>query len=98
MNDLINEMVEAFTNSVSGSAGEIAGYAREVFNDNAEALEEIARAYADSELTKEEFEEELEDQRITLETQLLALVVIQKAALQRAIDSALDIFRRSVGL
>ncbi|MBT8123645.1 MAG: hypothetical protein KJO81_02340 [Gammaproteobacteria bacterium] len=101
MYELIDEMVGAFSQSIidEGEDGEdAAGYAFEAFTENAEMLEEIATLYNNFELTEEEFEEELEDQRITLETQLLALVVIQKAMLQRAIDSALNIFRQSVGL
>ena len=98
MYDLIDDMVDAFSYSIGEGAGEIAEYAYQVFSENFAMLEEIALLYANYELTEEEFEEELEDQRITLETQLLALVVIQKAVLQRAIDSALNIFRQSVGL
>ena len=99
MYELINDMVDAFAQSIfdEGEDGEdAAGYAYEVFNNNAEMLDEIAALYDDGELTEEEFNDELEDQRITLETQLLALNVMKKAMLQRAIDSALNVFRQSV--
>jgi hypothetical protein len=104
MNDLIDGMVNAFRQSVDDDLGigddvaDAAEYSRDVFLDNAAMLEEIAELYYEGELTEDEFEDELEDQRQTLETQLLALVVIQKAALQKAIDGALDIFRQSVRL
>lgn len=96
MNDLIDEMVDAFCQDADDDVVDAADYAQEVFIGNAEMLEEIAILYEDGELTKEEFEDELEDQRQTLETQLLALVVINKAALQKAIDNALNIFKKSI--
>jgi hypothetical protein len=103
MNDLIDQMVNAFRQSIDdGDLGigddvvDAVEYSRDVFLDNAAILEEIAQLYYDGELTEDEFEDELEDQRQALATQLLALVVIEKVALQKAIDGALDILRQSV--
>ena len=102
MNNLIDDMVNAFRQSVDDGLGigddvtDAAEYSRDVFLDNAAVLEEITELFYDGELTEDEFEDELEDQRQTLENQLLVLVVIEKVALQKAIDSALDIFRQSV--
>ena len=99
MYDFVDDMVAAFSQSIideGEDAKHAAGYAYEVFADNADMLDEIAALYEEGELNEEEFNDELEDQRITLETQLLALEVIEKAMLQRAIDGALNVFRQSV--
>ena len=98
MSNLFEDMSQEFAKGMGSEVSNAAEYSKKVFLENAEMLEEIAQMYRDGDLTKEEFEEELADQRKTLETNMLAVMVIGKVALQKAMDGALSVFKKSIGL
>lgn len=84
----IGDMAGAMSDSIGEGAGDLAGFAVAALSKQAEALAELAEARASGELDEAEFEAELQREMLITETEMLAVTVIGKAALQKAIQAA----------
>jgi len=96
INNVINDMVSAMKNSVESDAEDISGYAQQVLQGEKETLQELAELRLNGQITDEELKSELQDEKDTVEAQMLALVVMNKAMIQKAANAAMDVLFKAV--
>lgn len=94
----IGEMAGAMQASVAEDAGDIAQFAQRVLMNQKDSLAELAQARLDGDLDEEEFTDELKREMLVTETELLALTVMGKAAIQKAIQAATSVLLSLVKL
>jgi len=70
--------------------------AENVLKDEKDALADIAKARLLGEINDEELKSELEDEQTTLEAALLVCEIKAKAMVQKAINSALNVFVEAI--
>ena len=95
MDTIFSQMSVVIGSSAQEGTAEAAEYAKKVLEENKEILHEIKDLYQADELTLAEFESELNDQKESLEAQMLVGIIIGKVAMQKAMDSALDILKKT---
>ena len=96
INNVINDMVSVMKNSVESDAEDISGYAQQVLQGEKETLQELAELRLNGQITDEELKSELQDEKDTVEAQMLALVVMNKAMIQKAANAAMDVLFKAV--
>ena len=82
--------------SLGEGAGDIASYAVKALKNQKASLAELAEARQSGELDEAEFEEELQREMLITETEMLAVTVIGKAAIQKAIQAAIGVLTKLV--
>jgi hypothetical protein len=92
----IEDMVSAVSGVISGEWPEVKDCVKQALEDEKEALEEIAKARINGEIDDEDMKSQLEDEKVALEAALLACQVKAKAAAQKAVNAAVDVFRNAV--
>ena len=70
----------------------------EVMKEHKASLEELAQAYTEGEITKEEFEEELDREKQLLQAELLTLKICSAAAVQNAVNTAIGCVKSTLKL
>lgn len=90
--EVFDSMVSVFGDNLKEGGDEALAYGKKVLAERKSDLENISKIYADK-LTKliQEYESQLEDEKTTLESQLLAEQVIVKSTAQKAINAAMDL-------
>ena len=90
--EVFNDIVSAFSDNLKEGGDEAIGYGKKVLEERKAGLENISKIYADKFATlAKQYKSELEDEKTTLEAQLLAEQVIAKSAAQKAINAAMDL-------
>jgi hypothetical protein len=92
----IEDMVTAVKGIVDEDKDKIKGYARQIFDEEKQTLNQLALLRVSGQITDEELQSELEDEKDTVQAQLLALKVLNKATAQRAANAALDVLYQAV--
>ena len=87
---IVNDMIASISGQVSGDVDVIKNYFLQIVKKQKEALDSIADGFKSGELTVEEVKEELESQKTVLETELLAIQVMNKAMVQKAANAAIN--------
>lgn len=89
--EVFNGMVSIFGNNLKEGGDEALAYGEKILAERKTSLENISKTYADK-FTKliNQYKSELEDEKTTLESQLLAEEVIAKSAAQKAINETMD--------
>jgi len=93
---VLQDMLNAATHVLSDEGPRVQGALGEVLQDQKAALQAIAEARLSGEITAEEALRQLEDEKATFEAGLAMVSAVGKAALQRAINAALDVFWKAV--
>jgi hypothetical protein len=93
---VLGDMLDAVKGSVDADWDDVKGYAKQVFENQKEALKVLAEQRLRGELSDEELESELEDEKDTLEAELKAIQVMTKAMAQRAANAAVDVFFNAI--
>lgn len=96
MNNVISDMLSAASEAIDEGIGDFNTYAGRILENHRNSLAELAEARIAGHIDNTVFERELERERVVLETELITLQIISRAAAQRAINSAIDAFARSV--
>lgn len=86
----IGGMSDAMQGSLGEGAGEIASFALTALSKQKDALAELADALRTGDISRQDFEEEMQRQMLIVETELLTVTVIGKAAIQKAINAAIS--------
>lgn len=94
----IDQMTLAVKEVLLDDAGKIVGYPDTIIKNKYESLRELAEAMVSGEITEEDFEEEIERERMVFEAELLTLEIMGQATAQKAVNSALDVFTKAVKL
>jgi len=92
----IEDMVAAVKGIVDKDKDKIKGYARQIFDEEKQTLNQLALLRVSGQITDEELQSELEDEKDTVQAQLLALNVLNKATAQRAANAALNVLYNAV--
>jgi hypothetical protein len=92
----IEDMVTAVKGIVDEDKDKIKGYARQIFDEEKQTLSQLAFLRMSGQITDEELQSELEDEKDTVQAQLLALKVVNKATAQKAANAALNVLYKSV--
>lgn len=92
----LKDMAAAVEGIVDKDQHKIGDYAKKIFDEEKQTLNQIALLRLGGQITDEEFQSELEDEKDTVRAQLLALKVLSKATAQKAANAALDVLYKSV--
>lgn len=93
---ILKQMAAAANDAVKDDVGEIADYAKQIVENEKESLEELARARIRGEIDDAVFDHELEREKQVVKTELLAVQIMTEAAAQKAVNAAMDAFKKSV--
>lgn len=96
IDNAISQMVGAMKSSLGADVKDISSYATQVFENQKESLAELSQALLDGDLDQQEFEQELQREKLVSETELLALQVMGKAAIQQALTAAFNVLIKLV--
>ncbi len=92
MDDTLQKMLEAARNSLAKGGPKVRSCMQEALKEETQAFQEIAEARIRGEISEEELESQLDDERKTLEAAFLACRVESKVAIQNAANAAIDAF------
>ncbi len=92
----LKEMLSAAKTVVADEWPAVKKDMKKVLNDEKEALKGIAEARTRGEITDDEFNEQMEDEKEALEAGLSMVKASRKATLQRAINAASNAFMNAV--
>jgi hypothetical protein len=89
--EVFNGMLSIFGENLKNGGEEVSAYGQKILSERKADLENISKIYAGKFLKLvKQYESELEDEKTTLESQLLAGEVIVKSTAQKAINEAMD--------
>lgn len=92
----LEDMAAAVKGIVNKDRQKISGYAKQIFEEEKQTLNQIALLRLSGQLTDEELQSEIEDEKDTVQAQLLALKVLNKATAQKAANAALNVLYNAV--
>lgn len=92
INSAISEMAGVMGGSIGKGVADIAIFADKALSNQKEALAELAQARQEGELDDAEFAQELQREMLVVESEMLTVTAIGKAALQQAIQAAIGTF------
>lgn len=93
---ILKQMVAAANDAVEGDVGEITDYAKQIVEQQKHSLEELAKARISGEINDDVFEQEVEREKQVVKAQLLAVQIMTEAAAQKAVNAAIDTFKKAV--
>ena len=89
--EVFNGIVSIFGDNLKEGGEEALAYGNKILTERKEALENISKIYAEKfKKLLDQYKSELEDEKTTLESQLLAEQVIVKSTAQKAINETMD--------
>lgn len=96
VDQVMADMLTAMKNSIKKDGGKTKRLTGELFKNQKERFELYAELRITNEITQEQFESRLEDNKQIMEAELEAAIVISKVATQNAVNAALDVFNKAV--
>jgi hypothetical protein len=93
---VLQDMLGAVKDSVETDWEDIQGYARQVLDNEKDALADIAQMRLAGDLSDEEMESELADEKLTLESEFAAINEMGRASAQRAANAAVGVLMDAV--
>lgn len=93
---LFNDILEAMKGEIKEDWPKAKGYLKQIIENNKESMIEITKYYLNGELTLEEYQTELEAEMKTVQTEMLALNVMKKKAIQDAVNAAISVVMKAV--
>ncbi|HEX8269141.1 MAG TPA: hypothetical protein VF581_04555 [Flavobacterium sp.] len=93
---ILEDMLAAIKHEAGAGWQQIKDTALQFAERKKERYKLIGELTISGHIPKEKFKSILDDEKLLLESELLALAVISKAAAQRAANAALDILRKAV--
>jgi hypothetical protein len=96
INNVIGDILTAIKGSVGKDWKEVKTASEQFLDRNKKQMELLATLRISGELTQEDFESRLADQKKIIEAELNALAVISKALAQNAANAAIDVLEKAV--
>jgi hypothetical protein len=96
MESAINDMLAAASGVISGEWPGVKDCVKKAFDDEKEALEDIARARVAEDINDDDVESQLEDEKVALEAALLACQVKTKVMAQNATNAAINSLKTAI--
>jgi hypothetical protein len=91
--NLLQEMLTAMQSTMKKGWKKLEPTAKHFLENRKENIQELTSLWLGGELTKEEYESRLEDEKLIWEAQLNAISAISKSTLQHSINAAIDVLR-----
>ena len=96
INEVLSDMLSAIKGTVEGNWGKVESTARQFLQNRKESLELLIKLRLDGQIDQEEFESRLSDEKLVVEAELNALMVLSKAIAQNAANAAIAILEKAV--
>ena len=96
INATLADMLSAVKDSVEDDWDEIEGFAKTVLENEKEMLADLAEQRLRGEITEDELESELDDEKDTVEAEMQAIQVMTKAMAQKAANAAMDVMINAI--
>lgn len=93
---VVKEMGAAISDTALNGSTAIEGYAQKILENERQSLQELAEARVTGVIDEETFNQELERERLVVEAELLTAEIMSKALVQKAVNTALEIFTKAV--
>ena len=90
------DMLASVQAVMGGEWSKIRDAMQQVLKDEREALQKIAAAYAAGKINDDDLKSQLEDERDTLKAGLSMVKAVSTAAIQKAVNAAIDTFWKAV--
>src|SRR3954467_11118119 len=94
--ETLKDMIAAVEEVVAGEWPRIKYGAQDALKEQEDALEEIAAARVKGDITEEEMQSQLEDEKLTFQAALLACEVKAKATAQQAANAAFKVLEQAI--
>ena len=95
---IIGDMISAVSSVTSDEWPGVEECVKKAFNEEKDALADIAKARLKKEIDDEDMKSHLEDEKVALEAALLACQVKAKLMAQNAANAAVDVFKDAIRL
>ncbi len=93
---VLKDMVTAMKKEIVDDLGDIEEYGKEILENEKESLELIGQERLAGRWSEEKFDDELEREKKVMEAELLTIQIMTKAAAQKAINAAIEVFVNAV--
>lgn len=93
---VLKDMIDAISDSAEEDIGDIREYAEAIIKNEKESLKELAEARVAGDISDEIFDRELKREKKIVEIELLTIELMTRAAAQKALNAAVDIFVNAV--
>lgn len=93
---VFNEMLAAASDVLSAEWSKVKNCVENAFEDERDALKDIAQAYLGGEINEDEMKSQLEDEEEVLKAALLACKVAEKVAAQKAANAAISVLEGAI--
>lgn len=94
--NLLQDMSNAALGELSESSGKIAAYVKQSLAEKEASLKELYEGYTAGHIDEAGLERELKRELKVMEVKLLTAKVMKKAAAERAVNAAMDVFKNAV--
>ena len=98
INKVIKDMKNAAVDAIKDDLDDIPVYARQIFDNEKDALRALAEARITGEITDKQFQRELKREKKVLEAEMLTISIISKAIAQKAVNAAINVLMDAVKL
>jgi hypothetical protein len=93
---VLKDMATAMKKEIVDDLGDIEEYGKEILENEKESLELIGQERLAGRWSEEKFNQEIEREKKVMETELLAIQIMTKAAAQKAINAGIGVFVSAV--
>lgn len=93
---IFSDMAKVAGQSLEADGAEIGLGMVNVLNNNKQSLAELAQGRIDGEINDEDFSAELAREKLIVEAEMITLEIAGKAAIQKAVNSAMDVLTKAV--
>lgn len=95
-NKVMSGMLAAFSSSIETDSESLLEYASNAFDDEKQSIEKYAKARIAGEIDDQILNNFLANRKLTLENKILAAQVLSKAAIQKAVNSAINVLEEAI--
>jgi tRNA A-37 threonylcarbamoyl transferase component Bud32 len=93
---VVKKMGAAAKKTLEKDFGDIENFGAQVLENEKESLELIGKERVAGRWSEEKFNKELDREKKVMEAELLTVEIMTKAAAQRAVNAAIDVFVKAV--
>lgn len=94
--NLFQDMASKASNNLQQDGDKISGNLLKVLENNKDSIAELVKARADGDINQEDFDSELAREKSILEVEMLGLEIASKAAIQKAVNAAINTLTSAV--
>ena len=96
INNVLGDMLNAVKGAIDADWEDVKDYAGQILENEKEMLANLAEQRIRGEITDDELNSELEDEKDTVEAELKAVQVMTKAMAQKAANAAIEVLTKAI--